>query len=140
MQQQTLRLLSGDAADLILDFRQLAQADSSSALLRKQLLTIAAYFQRNLAYMDYPAYLAQGWPIASGVIEGDCRHFVKDCCELSGMRWSLLGVESLLRLRAVAENGDWHDFHAFRKQQRLTRLYLMPKASSASPEQLMLVA
>jgi len=140
MEQQTLRLLSGQAADLVLEFRQLAQSHSSSVLLRKQLLTTAAYFERNLAYMDYPTYLAQGWPIASGVIEGACRHFVKDRCELSGMRWSLLGVESLLRLRAIAENGDWDDFHAFRKRQRLIRLYLLPPASSAPPEQLMLEA
>ena len=132
--------LSGQAAALILDFRHRAQADSAAALLRKQLLTTAAYFERNLPYMDYPTYLAQGWPIASGVIEGACRHFVKDRCELSGMRWSLAGVESLLRLRSVAENGDWDDFHTFRKQQRMARLYLFPQASSASPEQLMLVA
>lgn len=102
MQQQALRLLSGQTAALLLEFRQLAQTTAASALLRKQLLTTAAYFERNLPYMDYPTYLAHGWPIASGVIEGACRHFVKDRCELSGMRWSLLGVESLLRLRAIA--------------------------------------
>ncbi len=140
MQQQTLRLLSGQATALILDFRHRAQADSAAAHLRKQLLTTAAYFERNLPYMAYPTYLAQGWPIASGVIEGACRHLVKDRCELSGMRWSLAGVEALLRLRSVAENGDWDDFHTFRKQQRISRLYLFPQASSASPEQLMLVA
>lgn len=137
MQRQTLRLLSGQTTELIRDFQLLAQADSSSALLRKQLLTTAAYFERNLPFMEYSSYLACRWPIASGVIEGACRHFVKDRCELSGMRWSLTGAESLLRLRAVAENGDWDDFHSFRKRQRSFRLYLMPQPSSASPEQLM---
>jgi hypothetical protein len=34
----------------------------------------------HLPYMDYSTYLANGWPIASGVIEGACRHFVKDGC------------------------------------------------------------
>ncbi|GAB4434112.1 MAG: hypothetical protein Fur0044_31540 [Anaerolineae bacterium] len=57
--------------------------------------------------MDYATYLQRGWPIASGVVEGACRHFGKDRCELSGMRWTRPGVENLLRLRAVAENGDW---------------------------------
>ena len=61
--------------------------------------------------------------IASGVIEGACRHLVKDRCELSGMRWSQSGAENLLRLRAVAENNNWDEYHAYRKQQRHLRLY-----------------
>ena len=57
--------------------------------------------------MHYEQYLANGWPIASGVIEGACRHLVKDRCELSDMRWTKDDVENLLRLSAVAENDDW---------------------------------
>jgi len=60
------------------------------------------------------------------VIEGACRHLVKDRFELSGMRWTQDGAENLLRLRAVAENGDWDDYHQFRKQQRHARLYACP--------------
>jgi hypothetical protein len=82
-----------------------------------------------LPFMDYPTYLANGWPIASGVIEGACRHFVKDRCELSGMRWNQVGAENLLRLRAVAENKDWDAYHTFRKQQRHIRLYGSPDSS-----------
>jgi hypothetical protein len=55
-----------------------------------------------------------------------CRHFVKDRCELSGMRWNQTGAENLLRLRAVAENDDWDAYHNHRKQQRYTRLYGSP--------------
>ena len=76
--------------------------------------------------MDYQTYLAKGWPIASGVIEGACRHFVKDRFELSGMRWTREGAENLLRLRAVAENDDWDAYHDFRKHHRHTRLYDIP--------------
>jgi len=79
--------------------------------------------------MDYPTYLSKGWPIASGVIEGACRHFVKDRCELSGMRWLQTGAENLLRLRAVAENNDWDDYQMYRKQQRHQRLYGSLQAS-----------
>ena len=39
------------------------------------------------------------------------------------MRWLQSGAENLLRLRAVAENNDWDDYHAYRKQQRHQRLY-----------------
>ncbi len=126
MKEHTLQILSGQTAQLIANFRQMAQDSQYSATQRAQLTKTANYFERNLPYMDYATYLALGWPIASGVIEGACRHFVKDRCELSGMRWERNGVECLLRLRAVAENGDWDDYHLFRKRQRHIRLYNSP--------------
>lgn len=123
MVQRTLQILCGETEQLIDEFHQLAKEASCTASQREQLTKTANYFERNLPFMDYPTYLANGWPIASGVIEGACRHFVKDRCELSGMRWSRPGVESLLCLRAVAENDDWDAYHSFRKHQRHLRLY-----------------
>ena len=123
MKQHTLQLLSGNTKRLIVEFRRLANQPKTRKTTRMQLLTTANYFERNLPFMDYPTYLAHGWPIASGVIEGACRHLVKDRCELSGMRWSQSGAENLLRLRAVAENNNWDEYHAYRKQQRHLRLY-----------------
>ena len=123
MKARTLQLLSGQTKQLIVEFRALAKQPKISKRKRTQLLKTANYFERNLPFMDYPTYLSNGWPIASGVIEGACRHFVKDRCELSGMRWLQSGAENLLRLRAVAENNDWEDYHAYRKQQRHYRLY-----------------
>ena len=126
MADHTLKLLSGQTKQVVASFRQMVQDDYYTTKQQAQLEKTANYFERNLPYMDYHAYLQQGWPIASGVIEGACRHFVKDRCELSGMRWSQPGVESLLRLRAVAENGDWDQYHQFRKRQQYIRLYGKP--------------
>lgn len=123
MKTRTHLMLSGKTRWLIAEFRRLAKQPKTRKTARIQLLATAKYFERNLPYMDYPTYLAHGWPIASGVIEGACRHLVKDRCELSGMRWSHNGAENLLRLRAVAENNDWDDYHAYRKQQRHLQLY-----------------
>ena len=123
---QTLLMLSGQTAQIITEFRRLAQDAQHTSAQREKLIKTANYFERNLPYMDYPTYLAQGWPIASGVIEGACRHFVKDRFELSGMRWTQEGAENLLHLRAVAENEDWDDYHHFRKRQRHARLYTLP--------------
>ena len=131
---QTLRMLSGQTAQIIIDFRNLAQNGERTAAQREQLLKTANYFKRNLPYMDYPIYLANGWPIASGVIEGACRHFVKDRFELSGMRWIEEGAENLLRLRAVAENDDWDAYHHSRKRQRHSRLYNIPFPNSDALE------
>jgi hypothetical protein len=134
MAHQTLRILSGQTQQVIADFRRMAKKKKTKTSLREQLNKTANYFERNLPFMDYPSYLANGWPIASGVIEGACRHFVKDRCELSGMRWNQTGAENLLRLRAVAENEDWDAYHAYRKQQRHARLYGSPAALPFAPE------
>jgi hypothetical protein len=123
MRSHTLQLLSGQTEQLIAEFHSLAIQPKISKRKRTQLLKTANYFERNLPFMDYPTYLSNGWPIASGVIEGACRHFVKDRCELSGMRWLQSGAENLLRLRAVAENNDWDNYHAYRRLQRHQRLY-----------------
>ena len=126
MANVTLQILSSQTEQVITTFQQMAQDEQYTLTQRTRLEKTANYFQRNLPYMDYDTYLKRGWPIASGVIEGACRHFVKDRCELSGMRWTQTGVENLLRLRAVAENEDWNEYHQFRKRQRHTRLYGQP--------------
>jgi hypothetical protein len=119
---QTRLLLNNRVEQLIDRLRQLA-ASSTSSNKQKQLSKVANYLEKNKAFMQYATYLQRGWPIASGVIEGACRHFVKDRLELSGMRWSYDGAESLLHLRAVAINDDWDDYHQYRKQCRQQRLY-----------------
>ena len=131
---RALQMLSGQTEQIITEFRHLAQEPNRSASQREQLTKTANYFERNLPYMDYPTYLSMGWPIASGVIEGACRHLVKDRMELSGMRWTQNGAENLLHLRAVAENGDWDAFHDFRKRQRHARLYNIPFPCQGLPE------
>ena len=123
VEKRTLDLLSGRTEQVIADLRNLAQAPDVKPAQQKQLHKTANYFERNLAYMHDDEYLRKGWPIASGVIEGACRHLVKDRFELTGMRWTQEGAESLLHLRAVSENGDWEDYHAFRRAQRHRRLY-----------------
>jgi len=123
MRSRTLLLLSGKTKRLITEFRSLAKQPKTRKSKIAQFLTTANYFEHNLPFMDYPTYLSKGYPIASGVIEGACRHFVKDRCELSGMRWLQSGAENLLHLRAVAENNDWDDYQSYRKQQRHQRLY-----------------
>jgi hypothetical protein len=129
---RTLRLLRSQSTELVADLRQLADAPGRRRRARIVLTKVAAYLERNAPYMDYAAYLAQGWPSATGVIEGACRHLVKDRCELSGMRWTIDGAEALLHLRCVHENGDWDAYHAFRRRQRHQRLYAVPYPDDAA--------
>lgn len=138
VKKQTEQMLSGKTQQLIDDLRSSAKKKSRTKRQVETLEKTANYFERNLKYMAYDTYLAKGWPIASGVIEGACRHFVKDRFELSGMRWKQSGAENLLRLRAVAENGDWDDYYLFHRQQRHQRLYTCPFPSQNALEQLAL--
>ncbi len=138
VKQQTELMLSGKTRQVIEDFRSQAKRKTLTKKQVKKLEKTANYFERNLEYMAYDIYLANGWPIASGVIEGACRHFVKDRFELSGMRWEQSGAENLLRLRAVAENGDWDDYHLFHRQQRHQRLYTTSLLTQNSLEVLVL--
>jgi len=81
-----LQMLQGQITTVIADLTALATHPKISKTAQKTLISVAAYYERNQTYMRYDQYLSSGWPIASGVIEGACRHLVKDRCELSGMR------------------------------------------------------
>ena len=121
VEQQALELLGG-ASEAVIEQVE-SQAAQRGSWRREKLRQVAAYFRRNQARMHYDRYLARGWPIASGVIEGACRHLVKDRCEGTGMRWTKPGAESLLGLRSVYVNGDWEAYHAFHRQRAYRRRY-----------------
>ena len=73
--------------------------------------------------MRYDQYLAAGFPIASGVIEGACRHLVKDRMERAGMRWTIDGAQAMLDLRSTYINAQWSLLQAYRIRQETRRLY-----------------
>ena len=73
--------------------------------------------ERNAHRMRYDEYLAAGYPIASGVIEGACRHLVKDRMERAGMRWVLSGAQPMINLRSIPISGLWDEFIAYRIQK-----------------------
>lgn len=133
VKQHTKQLLASQTEQLIADLRQQAQHSTTTPTQQAALTKAANYFTRNTPYMDYKTYLHNGWPIASGVIEGACRHLVKDRMELSGMRWVKPSAEALLQLRVVAENDDWDAYHAFRRQCQQRRLYYSEKSAEFIP-------
>lgn len=73
--------------------------------------------------MKYNEYLARGYPIGSGVVEGARRHLVKDRMEQTGMRWVVEGAQAVLSLRAIYVNEDWNTFHAARIEKEQQILY-----------------
>jgi hypothetical protein len=80
-----------------------------------------AYLTNKADYLRYDTALAAGWPIATGIIEGACRHLVKDRLDITGARWGLAGAEAVLKLRALRTNGDFNAYWAWHEQQEYTR-------------------
>jgi hypothetical protein len=126
VEAQMLDILSSRSDQVIQRLEDKAATLQPSSQAAKNLRGVANYLRRNQPYMDYAQYLRRGWPIGTGVVEGTCRHLVKDRMELSGMRWTIAGAGALLALRAVNENADWDDFHNFRRIRRHQRRYGTP--------------
>ena len=88
---QGLDILHGRAAEVIARIAQLAAehpprpGGEHAKIIRKTL----SYLENKQPYLDYPRALANGWPIATGVIEGACRHLVADRMGITGARWGL---------------------------------------------------
>jgi hypothetical protein len=93
----------------------------------------ADYLLHKAPYLDYPNALANGWPIATGVIEGACRHLVKDRMDITGARWGLDGAEAVLKLRAVRANGDFDAYWRFHLNQERQRVHEARYAKSVIP-------
>ncbi len=117
------RLLEGKSGYVIGGLRQMATKQKLSKSKYRQLMKVIVYLENNRSYMRYDQYLSQGYPIGSGVVEGACRHLVKDRMEGTGMRWRIPGAQAMLALRSVYLNDDWEAFQQYHIQTNTNKLY-----------------
>jgi hypothetical protein len=117
------RLLQGDVGRVIGGLKQMQTKKNLRGNKKKQLQAVITYLENNRDYMQYDYYLDFGYPIGSGVVEGACRHLVKDRMELTGMRWTTEGAQAMLDLRAINLNGDWDEFQQCRIEDQQEILY-----------------
>ena len=119
---KALELLRGKSALVGAAVRRRATATHLEPHKRRAADTCADYLRRKRPYLAYPTALSSGWPIATGVIEGTCRHLVQDRMDIAGARWGLDSAEAVLQLRSLRANGDfdryWR-FHLAQDQQRV---------------------
>jgi hypothetical protein len=123
VEERLKRLLEGKVDAVIRGMRYRATQRGLKGQKRKPVEDAAEYFEGNRDRMKYDEYLAAGYPIGSGVVEGACRHLVKDRMERTGMRWLPSGAQAMLDLRATYLNGEWDAYWNFHMLQEDERLY-----------------
>lgn len=125
------QILRGQVGNVIANWRRRATRMRLTGAKKKTLRTICAFLAKNKHRMRYDEYLRLGCPVATGVIEGACRHVIKDRMERAGMRWKVPGAQAMLNLRTIHTNGDWTAFQDFRIALENDWLYPNTKAFAA---------
>ena len=121
--ERIVRVLRGEVAGVVQGLRRMGTRWGLKGAKKKTLGQVCAYLLKNRQRMRYDEYLAKGYPIASGVIEGACRHLVKDRMERAGMHWTPAGAQAMLDMRSTYVNGDWEEYQTYRIHSETQRLY-----------------
>lgn len=123
------QLLSRHPLDVVATIRQTATNRKLTAEHREQLDTALEYLNKNSTRIHYARFLAEGLPIATGVIEGACRYLIQDRLGITGARWGLADAEAVLKLRAIRTSGDWDDYWRFHLQNEHARNHPLARAA-----------
>jgi hypothetical protein len=121
--ERALQILKGKASIVAGGIRRSATLRGLSAKEREAVDECAGYLLNYKDMLKYDQYLAAGLPIATGVIEGACRHLVNDRMGITGARWGLQRAEAILKLRSLKSSGDSEAYWEFYKDQTLKRNY-----------------
>lgn len=121
--ERARRILTGGVSQVVKGLRQMVTKRRLTGAKAKTLLDVAGYYYRNRVRMRYDVHLKNGWPIASGSVEGACKNLIRDRFERSGMRWTPAMAEAMLKLRAVYLSHQFEDYWKFHIDQEQQRLY-----------------
>jgi hypothetical protein len=127
-------VLAGKATQVAGAIRRQATTAHLDSSQRAGADAAATYLTNKNAYLNYPTALEKGWPIATGVIEGACRHLVKDRMDITGARWGLDGAEAILKLRALRSNGNWDQYWRYHLAQERQRVHETRYANNQIPQ------
>lgn len=130
VRERALRVLQGRASDVAAGIRRSATLRELRGLARKAADSCADYLLNHIHMLRYEEFLAQGLPIATGVIEGACRHLIQDRMDITGARWGLEGAEAVLRLRSLRWSGDLQEYWRFHQRNELDRNHLSAYSTS----------
>ncbi|GAB2471000.1 hypothetical protein GCM10027162_78030 [Streptomyces incanus] len=120
-------ILHGQAARAAAEMAAQTDREHLSARKREGVDACVRYLTGHLGQLNYDTALEKGWPIATGAIEGACRHLVGDRLDITGALWRLPGTEAVLKLRAPTDNGDFDAYWRFHLDREHERLYPAPE-------------
>lgn len=121
VEQRALKILRGQPDRVA---RGIKQSASKRRLKNREAVDKCAnYLKNNKSHLCYDKALLEGFPIASGVIEGACRHLINDRLDITGARWSLKGAEAILKLRSLHSSNDWEEYWEFHRACSVERDY-----------------
>jgi len=123
VREKLLDILDGKVGYVIGALKQIRRKNKFSQSKLKTLKKVIRYFTNHKHMMRYDEYLTKGYPIGTGVVESACGSLVKNRMERNGMRWSIVGAQAMLQLRAVARNKDWEQFMDFFINEQKQLLY-----------------
>ena len=133
VRERALAILHGHPRQVAAGIRRRATTARLAKAKRRKADQCATYLVNKAGYLDYPSALAAGWPIATGIIEGACRHLVADRMDITGARWSVDGAEAVLKLRAVRANNDFENYWRFHLQRERQRVHQSCYANDVIP-------
>lgn len=137
VEHQLVKLLSGrSAGEIAKSMRLMAKSRDLDGTAARPVEKAAGYLVKHTRLLHYDRALADGLPIATGVIEGACRYLVQDRMGRTGARWSLTGAEAILRLRALRTSGDFDDYWLFHLEKEHERTHRSRYADGAIPDPL----
>jgi len=123
MRERLLKVLQGKAPLVVRGLREMATKRKLTGAKKRTLARVCSYLEQNYERMHYGEYLTRGYPIASGAVEGACRHLIKDRMERAGMHWTPHGAQAMLDVRSTWVNGDWESYQTYYQQRETARLY-----------------
>jgi hypothetical protein len=121
VKEKALQVLHGASESLTVDLRRNVTRNQLSQNKRHPVDKCADYLDKYYPMLEYDSFLSEGLPIASGVIEGACRHLIKDRMDRTGARWRMKGAKAVLRIRSLRSSGDFDAYWKFHRAQELQR-------------------
>jgi hypothetical protein len=131
--ERLLAILRGESSAVAAGMRRSATNRNLAKSARKPVDTCANYLLKYRQYLRYDIALAAGFPIATGIIEGACRHLIKDRMDLTGARWSLPGAEAVLRLRSLRSSHDFDEYWRFHEARERASWHDVRYDGAAAP-------
>ena len=129
--ERALAILEGRSSSVAAGIRRSATLRGLRTKDRKGADDCADYLIAKRDMLHYDAYLQDGLPIATGVVEGACRHLINDRLDITGARWTVPGAEAVLQLRALRSSGDLDSYWRFHLQREYLRHHAARYAAAA---------